>query len=74
MRDHNDKLRLDDLTPVDTVMVNWPWTIRTFLDWRMSCVGCPVGRIHTVADACAEHGVVLALFLAALENDVGSAE
>lgn len=63
----------DGLTPVDKVMGDWPGTVRVFLDWHMACVGCPVGRIHTVADACTEYGIVLASFIAALENEVGGA-
>ncbi|HMK69533.1 MAG TPA: DUF1858 domain-containing protein [Xanthobacteraceae bacterium] len=42
---------------VDDVMRRWPATIRTFLDFRMNCVGCPIAIFHTVEDACREHGV-----------------
>jgi len=53
---------------VDDVMRDWPATIRAFLDHRMRCVGCPIGCFHTVADACREHGVDGARFLAALHG------
>jgi hybrid cluster-associated redox disulfide protein len=46
-------------TPVCTIMRMWPETIRLFLARRMACVGCPVGRLHTLKEACAEHGVDL---------------
>ena len=49
---------------VDDVMRRWPMTIRTFLDHRMHCVGCPIACFHTVVDACHEHGVDQAEFLA----------
>ena len=51
---------------VDEVMQRWPATIRTFLDYGMRCVGCPIGQFHTITDACREHGVDRAAFLAAL--------
>lgn len=51
---------------VDDVMRRWPETIRVFLSYSMHCVGCPVGRFHTVTDACRKHGVDLDRFLADL--------
>ncbi|MBB3018195.1 hybrid cluster-associated redox disulfide protein [Microvirga lupini] len=52
---------------VDEVMRRWPMTIRVFLNHRMHCVGCPITCFHTVADACREHGVEQAQFLAELD-------
>ena len=52
---------------VDDVMRRWPATIRAFLNHGMYCVGCPIGCFHTVDDACREHGVDHAGFLADLE-------
>lgn len=49
-------------TLVDDVMRSYPMTIRVFIDHHMQCVGCPVGRVHTLADACEEHGLELADF------------
>ncbi len=37
----------------------WPKTIRLFLERGMACVGCPVGGLHTLEEACAEHKVAL---------------
>ena len=54
----------DDL--VDEVMRSHPTTIRVFLDFRMSCVGCPIACFHTVDDACREHGVDRDAFMNAL--------
>jgi hybrid cluster-associated redox disulfide protein len=51
---------------VDDVMRRWPATIRVFLDHRMHCVGCPIACFHTVDDACREHKVDQAAFLADL--------
>ena len=51
---------------VDDVMSRWPATIRVFLDFRMSCVGCPIAGFHSVGDACGEHGIDRENFLAAL--------
>jgi len=51
---------------VDDVMRQWPMTIRVFLNHKMRCVGCPIGCFHTVDDACREHSVDKATFLADL--------
>jgi hybrid cluster-associated redox disulfide protein len=61
-----------DMT-VDEVMRRWPATIRVFIDNRMQCVGCPIATFHSVDDACREHGVDLADFLAALQLQVKAA-
>ena len=53
-------------TLVDDIMRRWPATIRVFLDHKMHCVGCPIACFHTVDDACREHGVDRAGFLADL--------
>jgi hybrid cluster-associated redox disulfide protein len=51
---------------VDDIMRQQPQAIRVFLDFRMKCVGCPIACFHTVEDACREHGVEMACFVAAL--------
>ena len=51
---------------VDDVMSRWPATIRVFIDFRMSCVGCPIAGFHSVEDSCREHGIDRENFLAAL--------
>lgn len=60
---------LDDL--VDEVMKGYPASIRVFLDFKMSCVGCPIACFHTVNDACLEHGVERNEFLRVLRESVG---
>lgn len=64
-------IREDQL--VDDVMRRHPATIAVFLHWRMHCVGCPVGQIHTVSDACLEHDADLDLFLADLRRAAAAA-
>jgi len=66
MRKRIQTIEFDHL--VDDIMRRWPETIRVFLDFRMSCVGCPIATFHTVEDSCREHGVELAAFLAALQE------
>jgi hybrid cluster-associated redox disulfide protein len=51
---------------VDDVMQRWPATIRIFLDFRMDCVGCPIGSFHTIDEACREHRIAIDGFLAKL--------
>jgi hybrid cluster-associated redox disulfide protein len=60
-------MRIGLETLVDDVMRDSPATIRVFLDYKMACVGCPIGCFHTVEDACREHGVEETGFLAALQ-------
>lgn len=56
--------RPQDQTPVCTIMKLWPQTIRLFLTRGMACVGCPVGGLHTLEEACAAHKVALDPLLA----------
>ena len=53
---------------VDDVMRRWPVTIRVFLDFKVGCVGCPIACFHDVGDACREHGVDRARFIAVLRD------
>lgn len=53
---------------VDDVMRRWPDTIRVFLDHRARCVGCPIARFHTVAEACEAQGIDAVAFAAALAH------
>ena len=62
----NEDIHLD-LT-CDAVMRRWPATIRTFLDFGMSCVGCPIAGFHTLMDACEEHGIEPERLLDALDG------
>jgi hybrid cluster-associated redox disulfide protein len=55
---------------VAEIMTTWPSTIRTFLDRRMHCVGCPIAPFHTLPDAAEEHGLLLAALLADIELQV----
>jgi hybrid cluster-associated redox disulfide protein len=58
---------------VDDVMRQWPLTIRAFLNRKMHCVGCPITCFHTISDACREHGVDQAGFLAELSAIIAQA-
>ena len=53
---------------VDDVMRLWPDTIRVFLDHRARCIGCPIARFHTVAEACDVQGIDAVAFAAALAH------
>ncbi|HZH11118.1 MAG TPA: DUF1858 domain-containing protein [Microvirga sp.] len=55
---------------VDDIMGRWPATIRIFLDHGMRCVGCPIACVHTVDDACREHGVSLFILRAEINEAV----
>jgi hybrid cluster-associated redox disulfide protein len=53
---------------VDDVMRTWPSTIRVFLDFHMSCVGCSIGPFHTIRDSCVAHGIEMDALLTALQR------
>ena len=59
-------MTIESTQSVDDVMRRWPATIRVFLNHRMRCVGCPVGCLHTIDDACREHEIDRATFMAEL--------
>ena len=59
-------MTIESTQSVDDVMRRWPATIRVFLNHGMRCVGCPIACFHTVDDACREHKVNHAAFLADL--------
>ena len=46
---------LDSMT-VEAIMTRWPRTVRVFIDWRLHCIGCPIGDFHRLADSAREHG------------------
>jgi hybrid cluster-associated redox disulfide protein len=61
------RIAVDSL--VDEVMREAPATIRVFIDFKLfGCVGCPLGRFHTVAIACCEHETQTEPFLSALQR------
>jgi hybrid cluster-associated redox disulfide protein len=62
--------RLESRLLVDDVMRRWPQAVAAFLGRRMKCVGCPFGVFHTIAQACEEHSLELAPFLAELERAI----
>jgi hybrid cluster-associated redox disulfide protein len=63
-------MAIDSCLLVDDVMSRWPATIRVFLDFRLSCIGCPIATFHSVDEACREHGVACDDFMAALRNAI----
>jgi hybrid cluster-associated redox disulfide protein len=72
MASNPEKIEIYRLMSVDAIMTRWPSTIRVFLNWKMACVGCPVGRFHTLEDAAREHRVDLAPFLTSVAEAIDS--
>ena len=54
-----------DMT-VDHVMNRRPASIRVFMDFKMSCAGCPNATFHSGDEASREHVIDTAVFLGAL--------
>lgn len=67
------KVDLSELAVID-IMLGWPETVRVFIDWQMKCVGCPIAAFHTLADAAAEHGYVLADVETAMQEAIARDE
>ena len=38
------------------------------MDFKMSCVGCPIATFHSVDEASREHAIDAAVFLGALQR------
>ena len=57
-------------TAVDDLMRAYRMTIPVFMRRRMMCIGCPVGRLHDVRQACDEHDVPLDEFLAEVRGAI----
>ena len=57
-------------TVVNDLMSAHPSAIPIVIRHRMHCVGCPIGQFHTIAEACAAHGVDLAAFLCELHESL----
>lgn len=57
---------------VDQVMRRWPCTISVFIAHHLRCVGCMMGRHHTVNEACESHAVDKQVFMDDLNRAVFS--
>ncbi len=40
---------------IDWVVNEYPATVPVFLRWRMLCIGCPIARFESIAEACANY-------------------
>lgn len=58
--------------PIDELMRKWPAAIRVLIEWRMHCIGCPIGIFHTVSDACSAHEIDEREFFMALDKAINS--
>jgi hybrid cluster-associated redox disulfide protein len=63
-------LKDPDLT-VGRMMEIWPQTIEVFLRHLMLCIGCPVRRFYTVAEACQVYRLSLTAFLDEVQTAIG---
>jgi hybrid cluster-associated redox disulfide protein len=59
---------------VEDVLDQWPQTVTVFLTNRMACVGCPMARFTTIADAVDIYNLPLHIFLCELEKVIAIAE
>ena len=59
---------IDAETNIVALLTDHPAAVTVFLGRRMHCVGCPVARFETIADACRIYHYPLAGFLAELQS------
>jgi hybrid cluster-associated redox disulfide protein len=52
---------------IDQVLTEYPAAAQVFLTWGMHCVGCPIARFESIADACRIYQRPLDRFLAELQ-------
>lgn len=64
-------VKIDCNQSIADLITQWPKTIPVFLRHKMLCVGCMVSPFHTIVDACAEHSLDQAAFIADLERQSG---
>ena len=57
-------------TSVDQVLTEHPATAMVFLRRQMHCVGCPMARFESIADACRIYHVPVENFLTDLRETV----
>ncbi len=50
-----------------------PHLLRTFIDLKLMCAGCPADLFHNLADVAKEYGPDKRAFLADLQKAIGSA-
>lgn len=52
---------------IDQVLNEYPAAAQVFLTWGMHCVGCPIARFESIAEACRIYQRPLDRFLAELQ-------
>jgi hybrid cluster-associated redox disulfide protein len=53
---------------LEEVFEMWPATVKVFILHRMACVGCPMARFTTIAEAAKIYNLPLDSFLHELEQ------
>ena len=54
-------------SPIDQVLADYPQLAEVFVGRRMLCVGCDIGRFHTLAESAEQYGLHPDAFLAELQ-------
>jgi hybrid cluster-associated redox disulfide protein len=52
-------VRIDRSITVAQLLDQHPAAMRPFIDWQMSCIGCPMAPYHTIEDVCREYDLPL---------------
>lgn len=65
MSAHAEKITTE--ARIDQVLNEYPAAAQVFLNWGMHCVGCPIARFESIADACRIYQRPLDRFLTELQ-------
>lgn len=72
MIERNREITTDSM--IDWVLDEYPTTVPVFLRWRMQCVGCPMARFESIAEACTIYQRPLERFLSELRLAAAQAD
>lgn len=59
---------------IESIVNEYPETVPVFLRWQMHCVGCPIARFESIADACMNYQHPVDRFVADLRSAVSRAD
>lgn len=69
---HAGMPRITAAMTVEDLLDRFPSAIPVFVSRRMQCIGCPVARFETVAEACAIYRMDTEHFIAEIAAIIGS--
>ncbi len=53
----NNTIDITKDTNIEEVVSKYPQTIEVFLDYNLSCIGCPLSRMESIQEGAIGHGL-----------------